>query len=292
MDVNGNRCSTIHCCTRNTKLKGQLMQRYQNLKIIITALLVFLGVATTTKAGDVSLRIPESSMNNLFEAIVYSKWFNYGAVGSGNINYYNVKMNAVNIDVEPNNNFSFSFDIKAKANFNILIWGYSHTSDGTLEGSGELVIVPVGEGYKITFDIQSINYSSNDWYAGLFNTASKLAEFLGWLPEISTSSQQPLLPTSIHSYFTSATPTLSTTSNEIILSYDLSAGPRYITAFNEVNGDRNIGQIENTTGGEENIHPSPHTFEWYSGSQKSIRTPLEILEPQPENYYKFRNWLA
>jgi len=260
-----------------------------SLKTLFVAGLILL-CATFTKAGDVTLTIPESSVNNLFEALVHARLLNFGSTGDGDVSYFNVRTTGTSINIKPNNTFDFTFNVSTFSDFNFLGFTFdNYPLSGNLSGSGILIRIVEGEGFNIKFQLDQISFTGGNWFEELIVNVGILI-FRDKIPDLTTSSKQPLLPNSINSIFTPDFPYISTSETAIMLSYDLKAGPRYITASNDVNGLSGFGFIENTTGGYEGIYASPHNFEWYQGSTNTIRTPDEILEPQPQTYSKYKNW--
>lgn len=289
MDTYGNLVSKLYSYSRHTPLIFSIMKMYLTVKTLLVAGLIFLCNATT-KANDVTLTIPETSVQQLFEAMVHARFLNVGSSGDSETEYFNIRTKNSSIDIKPNNIFEFSFGIDTYADFSISSWSFLKPKiSGTLEGEGSLQCVVENGGFSVKFQIDNIAFSGGSWLENIIMNIGILA-FRDKIPDLTTSSNQPLLPNSVSSIFYPDFPYITTTEDAIKLSYDLSAGPRYILAANDVNGIQTYGSIENTTGGEENMHNSPHRFEWYTGEEKTIRTPNEILEPQPQHYFKYEKW--
>ncbi|HQM36970.1 MAG TPA: hypothetical protein PKV79_09050 [Candidatus Marinimicrobia bacterium] len=204
-------------------------------KKMISSIFVLLICMQISLADDVRLKIPETTVNNLMAAVMESKYLSYGTSDAGGIvTYYSIKPQNVTLDVSSGNQFSLSMDVDAMANFDLVLFGFPlYLNNQSFTITGIISLQTQGTGYKITFVPQDIVYDGDNWLKNIINIGLNL--FLSKIPEISTSSSQPLLPSIATSYFTSATPTLTTTDTEIVLGLTLVAGPRYIIAQNEVN---------------------------------------------------------
>jgi len=140
---------------------------------------------------------------------------------------------------------------------------------------------------NVTFNDCRIN-NNKEWVNIVLH--DQLSGLITKLPEISTSSSQPLLPSIVASYFTSGTPTLTTTDTEIILGLTLVAGPRYIIAQNEVNQLNTLGNLQTVVNGSvTGTYPSPKVFEWNTGDVKQVQTPNELIA-STNGQNKYKNW--
>ncbi len=258
----------------------------------LTVWLMFFSI-TALHADDVRLRISQTSINLVFEAMLKSKLLSYGKFTGDHqfidITYYSLKPKELTLNLQPGKVFTLTMKADAAANFKFGDFEFGKTSlNQTITISGVVSLVQVGTSYKIRFTPQSFIYNNNNWLKEVLNLIG--SGLLYMLPEISTSSELPLLPAAATQYFTSSVPTLSTTTNEIILSYTLQTGPRYVSVFNEVAGQSNIGSIQEVVGGSLFNYFSPKTFEWNIGSVRQVQTPQILLDDVQGGKHKYRNF--
>jgi len=260
---------------------------------IITILLLFL-FSPRVLPGDINVKISESAFNNLMETMTTAKYLSYGHVGDQGlgITYYSVKVKSIVLDVLPGNMFSLSIVADGQANVNLGIWKPElEEPNRSITITGTLDLQPKGIGYKVVFNPCSISVGGSGWFHD--NVESVANGMLSSLPEISTSSNSSLLPAVASQFFTSGTPTLSTTDSEIILGLTLAAGPRYITAYNDVNQQMNVGSVQDEEGTDNYVsYPSPKTFEWTTGTTQKLQTPEQLLPNNTDGKNKYKNWIS
>ena len=213
----------------------------ENKFLVICFICLMMFVSTISNAQDIKLKINKTSIENMMNAFIKSKYFSYGTTDLGGfVRYYSLKIQSASFNIQPGNIFSILFTVDWVANFNLVIFDFDyveHNKNVTLTGTIQLHTL--ASGYKIVFVPQSISSSSGGIFASVIYFAQ--SGILAKLPEMSINMNQPLLPGIIGQYFTSATPTLTSSTNGVELSLTLKAGPRYITAYNDVNQTINIG---------------------------------------------------
>jgi len=243
-----------------------------------------------TKAQDIKLKIPKSSIDNMLSAFIKAKYFSYGTTDLGAfVQYYSLKPYSATINIQPGNIFSLTIVSNFTANINLTIFDFDYVINNiSATLSGVIQLDDYEGGYKIIFIPNSITSSGGGIFSSVINVAS--SGLIDQLPELSVNINQPLLPVICGQYFTSPTPTLSTNANGIELSLTLKEGPRYITVFNDVDQNANIGFIENEEGANNFIsYQSPKTFEWTTGTVKKIQTPIDMLDAS-NGKNKYRGW--
>jgi|GEM_PF-1293895 len=268
-------------------------------KKMISSVFIVLICLQIGFADDVRLKIPESTVNNILAAIVESKYLSYGtscnidisflSLNVAVVTYYSFKPQDISLDISTGNNFSLTIDFKIKANFDTPIFDFLlKASNLSVTINGTIDRVEQGSGYKIRLTPLSLYYNNNDWVNIVLH--DQLSGLIAKLPEISTSSSQPLLPNIVASYFTSGTPTLTTTDTSIVLGLTMVAGLRNIKVQNEVNQLNTLGNVQTVVNGSvTGTYPSPKTFEWNTGNVKQVQTPNELIA-STNGQNKYKNW--
>ena len=257
-------------------------------KSIVSSFFLVVFCLQNSFADDVRLKIPVSSINNLFSAITESKYLSYGTFDNGGyVTYYSIKLQSATMNVSAGNTFSLTLVVDAMADFNVASFDFGARLTGqSITVTGPINLQPQGTGYKITFTPTNITYNTDNWLKNVINAA--ISGMINKLPEISTSSNQPLLPSIAASYFTSGTPTLTTTTTDIILGLTLAAGPKFITVQNEVNQRVDLGNVQEVVSNVViGTYGSNKTFDWYTNDIKQVQTPDErITSTNGQNKYK------
>ncbi|MEX2603806.1 MAG: T9SS type A sorting domain-containing protein [Gracilimonas sp.] len=258
----------------------------------ITLLISLIGLLNiqAVSANDVQLKVPKSSIENMLDAFIHARFFSYG--GDPNVSsvyYYNFRPINASLTLPGNNRFEINMDFNAYINFELAGFEFEHnygTKNVTIKGY--LSIQTQGDGFKLLLVPDDFNVNASGLLFNVLNAFS--GGIIDLLPEISTTAKLPLLVDVATQYFTSTTPSLSTNSNEIILGYTLSAGPRFITVANDVNGNQTVGTIQEVVGSTLTPFSSPKTFEWNTGTTHKVQTPSELLD-ETNGKNKYRHWL-
>lgn len=265
--------------------------KYPNSRRGIITLLIAVAMLFQVKANDVELRVPKSSIQNALDAFIHARYLSFGSeTDMVLIDYYNVKVIDSDLTFFTNNRFELEVRFKAYVNFDLVLFEYDHDyGTKTLTIEGDIDIQATGNGYKLILDPTSIDFDDGN---SLIEQALNLVSFgiVPRLPEISTSVKLPFLVNTATSYFTSATPTLTTTADMVTVGYTLKPGSRYVTVRNLVNGNDKVGNIQVVNGGSTSTYSSPRLFEWSSGSSRIVQTPDDLLD-ETNGKNKYRHWL-
>ncbi|RNC83740.1 MAG: T9SS C-terminal target domain-containing protein [Balneola sp.] len=265
-----------------------------NRVIRICLLTVSIGLINTisSSANDVQIKISKTSLQIVLDKMIEARAFSYGSTSSKAIvNYYGYKPTSATLELFSGNSFSVTFSGEAIANFQLGPFSFDlpGLSNQVIVVNGDVTIVNEGTGYKIVLTPTSFTDQTSNWLSGAINFTSLLLN----LPEISTGADLPFLADAATSFFTSATPTLTTTSDEVTIGYTLKAGPRFVTVQNQVNGKTNIGSIQKVdgiSGSTITTYDSPNTFEWSTGTTNKVQTPYELID-EANGKNKYRHWV-
>ncbi len=257
------------------------------LKRILTSAVLLLGTLIT-QAQDVSLKLPESAVNSMISALVNAKALSFGAIydGSQTITRYSVRVNSASIDFRPGNVFWLTLGTTVKGNVNLQIFDFDYSMTSTITVSGNIQILDQQPGYKIVakaLHIEDLNGSNSLLEDALRRSANG---FLSNFPPIEITGNSDVFPAIASQLFTSPVPSVTTTDTDLIIGYTLLAGPRFITAMNNVNNRIDVGDIEHQEGASWPRTPSPTLFEWNTGDNKQIGSPDEVLT-QTNGYNKY-----
>ncbi|MDP2302829.1 MAG: hypothetical protein Q8N03_10455, partial [Ignavibacteria bacterium] len=259
--------------------------------------LVFMLISYSTvifSQGDINLITTKSNINQAVQALIDSKGINFAKYdGSYGLSQYNINISSVSLNLIGNSstNVELSVGLTGRATFNLVVFTFSVNINSTFKVYGNVVLSPQGQGYKLVLNPQGIsNFTLTNTF--LDDVVQDLANgFIKQLPEISLASYSSMLPGIAAQYFTSGTPTLTVTNDAAILSLTLTAGPRYITAYNEVNQQTNIGFVQDEEGTNNFVtYSSPKRFAWNTGTIQKLQTPEALLSDVSNVKYKYRNW--
>lgn len=246
-------------------------------------------------AQDVQLTIPQASLQSVLDAMIYSKYLNYGAtieVGDGFLGYkYNMDLTGATLTLQPNSS-SIRFFFSCSAKFETVVWDFKYYSgEKHLDLYCHFSLDHVGNGYKITFVPERIVFDDGNSLLEQW-VQDNLNGFLAQLPEISTTSEQPILTSIVSQYYTSGTPSLTVNTGRIDLNFYLKVGTPVIAAFNYVNNQVGIGNIQDEEGVNNWVtNSSPSIFRsWSQGQIHNVQTPSDLIAAS-NGQNKYRYWL-
>ena len=272
------------------------------IKIFFFLIASFTPIQIFFPQGDINEIFNKASIDQALQVLVDSKAINFAQYDGTNygVSDYVVNITSANIRLIPDNLNNIEIDITfmAKAKFNAILFDFDIPTPTSppphLTLIGHVTLIPQGQGYKLNFVTTDYkNFSVfNSWLDLLIE--DKISGFIKKIPDISFASFTSLLPGISGQFFTSSIPTLTVTSDAIELSLNIINGPRFITAYNEVNDvnqNTAIGNVQVEEGTNIFIsYPSPKTFTFNSGTAQKLQTPLPVLETS-NGYNKYRNWI-
>jgi hypothetical protein len=237
--------------------------------------------------NDMSIRINETNLNAALDAVVEARGINYGEYGPDIMftEAWYINVDDAEIDILSNNEVALWIDITLNAELDFELV----TPASVTHGAG-IVICDIlfegnyNDGYSILLDPKSLYLTS--WDGDNF-----VMDFLGalvyaqtplivWaMPNIELNLGSKLLPDLVVNMFESTTPTISTTANEVLLTYTVN-GPRKIGAKNSLDGHEAAGYVsyyDNDLSSWSIPYPSPNSFWLEKNTYNDIRTNDEHL---------------
>ncbi len=238
---------------------------------------------------DVQVKLDAADLNEAIAAIVDARGFNFGDyTGSIIPDPWFVNLDGGTVDIKNGNALTIHANVVATS---VDVWGVINnvTVHTTFDLDGTIRLDPVSGGYKLMFHAQGLrNFTATgvDFIDELIQ--NHLNSFIGKMPEIELNSGTKLLPDAITSYFTSATPALTTTESEIIFYYTV-AGDRKITIQNNVVNNNAVGNMQALEGSNWNTYASPYTAWWTPNSNHSFRIATTAINYSSQ-WYRFQSW--
>lgn len=269
------------------------MMKTRYIKIGILSCILSTICMNMVQANDIELKIPKSSIQNAVDAFLHARYFSYGTeTTSTGIDYYNIKPKSGTVTLLSGNRFELELILDAYINFELAGFEFGHTySNKNVTIEGYVSIQAQGDGYKLLLVPDDFTFNESGLLFDALNLVSK--GIVSSLPEISTTAKLPFLVSAATQYFTSTTPNLTTTADEVRIGFTLKAGPRFITVTNVVNNNYKVGTIEKVdgvSGSTITSYDSPKTFEWNTGSTYKVQTPYMLLD-ETNGKNKFRHWV-
>ena len=271
----------------------QWRKPFQQAALLIVLVIVFTQIAETQQ--DVSVRVSESVMSEVVASLVEARAVNFGDyLGNFGLEAWYVNMDGGSIDIKPQNKLRINANIVANAESDLAIIQFPVVAHANVEVDGDIELRSVATGYSLVFKptsarIVEVTSGVPDFIIEIMTTLAtyELTIYVYEHPEIELNSGTALLPDAITSYFTSPTPTLTTTETEIVLSYTV-VGSRRTTIQNDVSGNNNVGDIE-ALEGTWNTYASPKDFWWELNSTHQVSAVPGIIPYSGEDW-KFRVW--
>lgn len=269
------------------------MMKTRFIKIGILSCILSTICMSMVQANDIELKIPKSSIQNAVDAFLHARYFSYGTeTSSTGIDYYNIKPKSGTVTLLSGNRFELELILDAYINFELIGFEFDHTySNKNVTIEGYVSIQTQGNGYKLLLVPDDFTFNESGLLYDALNLVSK--GIVSSLPEISTTTKLPFLVSAATQYFTSTTPNLTTTTDEVRIGFTLKAGPRFITVTNVVNDNYKVGTVEKVdgvSGSTITSYDSPKTFEWNTGSTYKVQTPYVLLD-ETNGKNKFRHWV-
>ncbi|MBN2571858.1 MAG: hypothetical protein JXA68_06990 [Ignavibacteriales bacterium] len=267
-------------------------------KILFVCLFLFC-VVNTTAQDDFDVKISESEVNNLIDAIIGARGFNFGDYSGGlGLAYWIANINDANINILPNNKIELNVtNMYFIINIDLALLEFDVTEHISGTFNGELLVQgDENNGFKIIIRINSIDNLSS-WgdlgnligvYSDLFSTK----EILKYFSDIPVSLTD-IIPGFITNVFDYGTPLLSSDDNNIYLNFNVK-GDRFVTIRNELkipNGQSvfSEGDIYHLESSNFIPYPSGFIFAWDKNSQHTFKSEENGIDYE-SNHYKFFRW--
>jgi len=190
-------------------------------KFIIVIISIMMFSQLLADVGDVRLKIPASSLNNGFQALVDARALSTSAYAPGwGVDNWVVNITSLSISLQPPDKLTIIASVSAMANINLAIFDFDIGGKGTVDISCLIEPTPEGDGYIIEAKPTSITITDFGNLPGFFlHYASDLINgYIIDLPIIPVASFTYALPEVSPEYFTPPTPDISLTSTDIIIS--------------------------------------------------------------------------
>lgn len=191
--------------------------------ICIVMIIVSFASIDCVYSKDVNITIPKLTFENTINALITSRALSFGAdVNSVSyVNYANIRFKEL-IDFEFINDndaeITFKFDTYGEFLSGTPFRFSKNLSDKQIKVYVEVQMNYVGNDYfKVVLNPYDFDYLSSDWFKDLLNAASFI--IIDYLPEISFTTKMELLNTVANEYFESNVPVITTSDNEMILSF-------------------------------------------------------------------------
>ncbi len=201
-------------------------------KIILFLFITFLLSMRINAQYDASVKINETQINNILDALVEAHGINFGDyTGNLGLAAWYVNVDAASVNIQPNNVIILDVNLVLVAEIDIYLLSFPAVDHQQLSISGHVEIQgDLQNGYKLVFIHDPISVS---FYGVNINA----------FPEnIEINLGSSILPESISSLFTSGIPQITTNDNEIIFGFNFQ-GPRFFTFKNNFSSAGNGGFI-------------------------------------------------
>lgn len=192
----------------------------------IQLILFFAGSNTLFSQGDVTARIPTTDLNEAVKTLLDTKGLNIGNYNLGNRPLFGVSNWHVHINdayfITTEGNISLRINATGRANINLVLFSFEFVATASVTFYGYMGIEPLEQGYKVVFhpvDYRDFEWTGVEWFDRLVQDISE--GFVGSLPEISFISYNPLFPSTITQYFTTAVPYYFVHEDGVYLWYDV-----------------------------------------------------------------------
>lgn len=190
--------------------------------------------------GDVTLRITEEAVTQSIQTLLDSKGINFHPNEVPGIIDLHISVNTATIDFRQQGLENTFIHVTSTARVNVNLFPVVRFElEFELEGDieGGTIFSPVGDGYIVMYrpdDLQNFT-ATGFWPLDNF-VADYVNGYAAHLPMISYVSFVPLLPNIVSQYFTSGTPNMLVTNDEVLLWLDVNEG--YL-AYDNVNYTKN-----------------------------------------------------
>lgn len=240
--------------------------------LVITFFMTFLLSMKVNAQYDASVKINETEINNILNALVEAHGINFGDyTGNHGLVAWYANVDAASVNIQPNNIITLNANLALVAEIDIYLLTFPAVDHQQLSVTGHVEIQgDLQNGYKLVFIHDPITISFNGVYINDFPD------------NIEINLGSSLLPESIASLFTSGIPQITTNDSEIIFGFNFQ-GPRFYTFKNNFAGVSNGGVI-NVNGVQ---YYSPSSVEVASGG---LVTATAIDQTIDGVQYIFTNW--
>ena len=169
---------------------------------------------------DVHVRTSEAAINNIFKALVDARAINVGDDDPDVVKYYVVNMDQANVDIHAGN--SFTLTAKASLTSVVDLWLFNDDIEGNINIriTGRFDVIEKDGGFKLAMKVIKQNVDYNGDYEWVFNTVMILnAITMGGIVDLSIG--EVILSDLDQELFSSTKPSITTTSDEVILGFEL-----------------------------------------------------------------------
>ena len=195
-------------------------------KYLFFIIIFGLNILSTTAQNTIDIKLSETSLNNALKVITNAKGINFGSYNSQyGLNAWYLNLKSATIDIKPNNKVILQ-NLKLEGGVDLNIWICSLTPTGeitgTISGDFDIKIDPVSQEHLLHI-VPTIN---NYYYSGTLEGVVNLVLFLmrtpinNFIPDIEISLGTNFLPDRLARYFKYGSPLMSTTENEIIMTFE------------------------------------------------------------------------
>jgi len=193
---------------------------------IVSSILIFLVLATNTIAqNNVNVVFSETSLNNALKVIKDARALNFGEyLNQNGLNAWYLNLDNAVVDIKPNNKVYLN-DLIITGGVDLQLWVFGVTRTGNIFGSVEGEFEVFGDNDKGYF-LEIIPTNPSLYYSGSLQSVINLvleisSNFTAYVPNIEFNLGNSLLPDLLLKYFKSGMPEITTTENEIILTFEV-----------------------------------------------------------------------